>query len=252
MATQSNIQLDAVNLKFVLFKNRTLGLREILLHSILFKGLTRTESFMGLNNISLKIAHGERIALIGRNGAGKSSLLKAIANVYPITSGRLTVQGRISAMIETGAGFHPELTGRENIYLNGVIYGFSREEVKSRLDSILEFADVDVKFLDTPIKYFSTGMQMRVAFAVAAELDPEILIMDEIFLGGDIGFVKKAQTRLMELIERAHIMILVTHDMDLALKVASRAIWIEEGRILQDGDPAEVISAFKEKVLSNS
>lgn len=240
---QSNIYLRDVSLCFQLYTNKSFSVRELLLSPFREKALEK-DTYQALCNVSLDIPHGDRVALIGANGAGKSSLLKVIAGIYPATSGTVKITGRITPLIEMGAGFHPELTGRENIFLNAAILGISRQEAESKLPAILEFSEIAPHFLDIGIKYYSSGMLTRLAFSVATELHPEILILDEIFAAGDTKFVEKATRRMKAFIDASHILILVTHDLALARAIATRGIWIEGGRVKQDGPIGDVIDAY--------
>lgn len=240
---QSNIYLRDVSLRFQLYTNKSFSLREMLLSPFREKNQAQ-DAYQALNSVSLDIVHGDRVALIGANGAGKSSLLKVIAGIYPATSGTVKITGRITPLIEMGAGFHPELTGRENIFLNAAILGISRQEAESKLPAILEFSEIAPHFLDIGIKYYSSGMMTRLAFSVATELRPEILILDEIFAAGDTKFVEKATRRMKAFIDSSHILILVTHDLKLARAIATRGIWIESGRVKQDGPIGEIIDAY--------
>jgi ABC-type polysaccharide/polyol phosphate transport system ATPase subunit len=239
----SHIRLRDIGLTFRLYANKSFSLREMFLSPL--KSAKQNETFSAVRGITLNIEHGDRVVLIGPNGAGKSSLLKVIAGIYPATSGQLDLHGKITPLIEMGAGFNPELTGRENIYLNAAILGFSRAEAEKRLPKVLEFSEIPPDFLDTGIKYYSSGMMMRLAFSVAMELSPEILILDEIFAAGDAHFIEKATRRMQEFIASAHIMILVTHDLKLAATVAKRGIWIDHGQVMKDGPVDEVIAAYE-------
>jgi ABC-type polysaccharide/polyol phosphate transport system ATPase subunit len=241
--SQSHINLRGVNLQFTVYASKQFSVRERILNPFMFRG-TEKRSFFAVNDVSLRIEHGERVALVGPNGAGKSSLLKIIAGVYPASSGEVEIQGKITPLIEMGAGFHPELTGRENLFLNGAILGFSRAEMRRRLPKILDFSEIPADFLDTSIKYYSSGMQTRLAFSLAMELEPQIVIFDEIFSAGDAHFVEKAGARMEKLISGAHIMILVTHDLGLARRFATRGIWLDRGRVVRDGPAEEVLQAY--------
>lgn len=243
---KSRVEFVGAGLDYVLYRNRSKTFREILLNTFTLTSQMGTESFWALRDLNLTFRHGERLAIVGRNGAGKSSLLKLIARIYEPSEGEVKVRGRVAPLIEMGAGFHPELSGRENILLNGSILGFSRRQMKERLEKIIAFSEINRRFLDTPIKYYSSGMTMRLAFSVAAEIDPEILILDEIFAGGDTGFVEKIAARMEELISSAHIMILVTHDPTLARRLSTRCIWLEKGRVRADGPPEEIVPVYEE------
>jgi ABC-type polysaccharide/polyol phosphate transport system ATPase subunit len=244
---QSRIQLEDVWLRFQLYANKSFSLREMILNPI--KSAARAaeiqcDTFDALKGISLTISHGDRVALIGPNGAGKSSLLKVIAGIYPFTSGTMTISGRVTPLIEMGAGFHLELTGRENIYLNAAILGASRAEVDAKMSNIIEFSEIPLHFFDIGVKYYSSGMITRLGFSVAMELRPEILILDEIFAAADAHFIEKASRRLREFIAAAHILLLVTHDLKLAQSLSNRGIWIEGGKVCGDGPTADVIAKY--------
>ena len=188
---------------------------------------------IALHNINLSINDGERVGIIGHNGAGKSTLLKVVSGIYPADSGSIITLGSIAPLLELGAGFHPELTGRENIYLNAAFLGHSRLKTKSMEHGIIEFAELE-KFIDTPVKYYSSGMYLRLAFSVATCVEPEILILDEVFAGGDSGFVKKAQERMEQLVEKSKIMILVSHDHDLIKRLSTRIITMKDATNIRD------------------
>lgn len=241
--SQSHIRLRNISLRFQLYANKSLSLRELVLNPFRTRAL-ESNSFLAVDDVSLDVSHGERVALIGPNGAGKSSLLKIIAGIYPASSGVLEIQGRITPMIEMGAGFHQDLTGRENIYLNAAILGVPRADVEPMIPKILEFSEIPAHFLDVGIKYYSSGMVSRLAFSVAMELRPEILILDEIFAAGDAHFVEKATKRLQEFIASAHIMLLVTHDLKLARTLTKRGIWVQGGKVVKDGPIDEVGDAY--------
>ena len=182
-----------------------------------------TEDFWALKDVSFEIKRGEVVGIIGRNGAGKSTLLKILSRITEPTTGRITLKGRVASLLEVGTGFHPELTGRENIYLNGAILGMARAEIKAKFDEIVAFAEIE-KFLDTPVKRYSSGMYVRLAFAVAAHLEPEILIVDEVLAVGDAKFQKKCLGLMSEIGKAGRSIIFVTHQMGLVLGLCDRAI----------------------------
>lgn len=200
----------------------------------LFKKQKTLEKVHALKNISFTIHRGQSVGIIGKNGAGKSTLLKLIAGVSVPTSGLIAVNGRVAPLIELGAGFHPELTGRENIYLNGVILGLKENYIKRKLSEIIEFSEIE-KFIDIPIKYFSSGMQMRLAFSVAVFVDPEILLIDEILAVGDIEFQKKCLKKMEEFKKRGVTIVFVSHSMDSVENFCERVIYLEEGKVEFDG-----------------
>ncbi len=201
------------------------------------------EHFWALRDLNLSIAPGEVVGLIGRNGAGKSTLLKILARVVYPTTGRALIRGRVGSLLEVGTGFHPELTGRENIFLNGALLGMRRAEVRARFDEIVAFAEVD-RFLDTPVKRYSSGMYVRLAFAVAAHLDPDILIVDEVLAVGDAAFQRKCLGRMGEVAGHGRTVLFVSHNMTAVRNLCTRAVWLDAGRAVRDGEPAAVIQAY--------
>jgi len=196
-----------------------------------------------LDGVSLEVEQGEVVGIIGRNGAGKSTLLKVLSRITYPTSGRVEVSGRVGSLLEVGTGFHDELTGRENIYLNGSILGMKKRETDAVLDRIIEFADV-TEYLDTPIKRYSSGMRMRLGFAVAAHLSTDVLFVDEVLAVGDVGFQKKCLGAMRELGGGGRTIIFVSHNMAAIENLCKRTIWIANGQVKQDGDTREVIRAY--------
>ena len=197
-----------------------------------------TEEFWALKDVSFEIKQGEVLGIIGRNGAGKSTLLKILSRITEPTSGRITLKGRVASLLEVGTGFHPELTGRENIYLNGAILGMTKSEIKSKFDEIVAFAEID-KFLDTPVKRYSSGMYVRLAFAVAAHLEPEILITDEVLAVGDAEFQKKCMGKMNEVAKAGRTVLFVSHNMASIQSLCSRVIVLKHGVTSFDGPPLE-------------
>lgn len=201
--------------------------------------------FWALRNLNFEIKQGEVVGIIGRNGAGKSTLLKILSRITEPTQGRVRLRGRIASLLEVGTGFHPELTGRENIYLNGAILGMSRGEIKRKFDEIVDFAEVE-EFLDTPVKRYSSGMYVRLAFAVAAHIEPEILIVDEVLAIGDAEFQKKCLGKMSEVSQLGRTVLLVSHDMRRIASLCSRGILLDGGVIAREGAMATVIDAYLE------
>src|SRR5277367_6381488 len=201
--------------------------------------------FWALNNIGFEVERGEVLGLIGSNGAGKSTLLKVLSRITRPTTGRVELYGRVRSLLEVGTGFHPELSGRENVFLNGAILGMRREETARKFDEIVAFAEVE-KFIDTPVKHYSSGMYVRLAFAVAAYLEPEILLVDEVLAVGDARFWSKSTERMRELNRQGSTIVLVTHNMFLIQTMASRAVWLRAGKIAGYGAPLNVIGRYRQ------
>ena len=201
------------------------------------------EEFWALKDVSFDVKRGEVLGIIGRNGAGKSTLLKILSRITEPTEGRVCLKGRVASLLEVGTGFHPELTGRENIYLNGAILGMTRVEIRRKFDEIVAFAEVD-KFLDTPVKRYSSGMYVRLAFAVAAHLEPEILVVDEVLAVGDAEFQQKCIGKMQDVAQEGRTVLFVTHDMRRAAALCSRGILFQAGRIAAEGPMSEVIEHY--------
>src|SRR5271157_5810721 len=199
--------------------------------------------FWALKDVSFQIKQGEVVGIIGRNGAGKSTLLKILSRITVPTEGRIRIDGRIASLLEVGTGFHQELTGRENIFLNGAILGMKRAEIKRKFDEIVAFAEVE-KFIDTPVKRFSSGMYMRLAFAVAAHLEPEILIVDEVLAVGDAQFQKKCISRMQKVGESGHTVLLVSHNVTLVEALCRHAILLEKGEVVARGAASQVTAEY--------
>jgi len=214
------------------------------------KRTDKNEIIWALKNVSFRIGEREVVGIIGRNGAGKSTLLKVLSKITYPTSGRVQVRGRVASLLEVGTGFHEELTGRENIYLNGSILGMKKKEVEAKLDAILNFAGVE-RFVDTPIKRYSSGMRLRLGFAVAAHLDPDILIIDEVLAVGDAGFQKKCLNAMEDLRSGGRTVLFVSHNMAAVENLCTRAIWIDDGEIRQDGPAHEVIETYMSTFASS-
>ncbi len=221
-------------------------LAEALLHRLRhpFRRI-ESETFWALRDVSLDVKRGEVVGIIGRNGAGKSTLLKILSRITEPTEGIVDLYGRTGSLLEVGTGFHKELTGRENIYLNGSILGMKRREIDRHFDAIVEFSGVE-KFLDTPVKRYSSGMYVRLAFAVAAHLDPEILIVDEVLAVGDMAFQKKCLGKMQDVAGEGRTVLFISHNMPTVAKLCSRAILLEQGRLTMDGPPQQVIERYLE------
>ena len=207
-------------------------------------GSSTQEEFWALKDVSFEIKRGESVGIIGRNGAGKSTLLKLLSRITAPTTGRIELEGKVASLLEVGTGFHPELTGRENIYLNGAILGMKRAEIKSKFDEIVAFAEVE-KFLDTPVKHYSSGMYVRLAFAVAAHLEPDVLIVDEVLAVGDAQFQKKCLGKMQSVSEQdGRTVLFVSHNMQAIRQMCQRVIFLKQGKVAYAGDPHEAISGY--------
>jgi len=243
---QPIIKVENLNKKYKIGdKENYYTLRDKLANPLKLFNKSKSREFWALKNINLEIIHGEAIGIIGRNGAGKSTLLKILSQITPPTTGKITMRGRVASLLEVGTGFHPELTGRENIFLNGAILGMTRKEIKSKFDQIVAFAGIE-KFLDTPVKRYSSGMYVRLAFAVAAHLESEILIVDEVLAVGDAQFQKKCLGKMDEVTKKeGRTVLFVSHNMGAVKRLCNKAILLENGNIISFGKTSEVIDLYE-------
>ena len=212
--------------------------------------LPKKEIFWALKDITFDVNRGEVIGIIGRNGAGKTTILKILSRITEPTEGKITLRGRVASLLEVGTGFHPELTGRENIYLNGAVLGMTKKEIDSKFDEIVKFAEVE-KFLDTPVKRYSSGMYVRLAFAVAAHLEPEILLVDEVLAVGDIAFQKKCLGKMKDVATGGRTVIFVSHNMGAIRSLCGSAIWLDNGQIVKKGPTAEVVGDYEDNQIKS-
>lgn len=235
------IHMEDVSVCYELSSEPIKSLKEYAIRVL--QGKIKKRKVLALSNINLDIYSGETLGIVGKNGVGKSTLLKVISRIIPFQGGRLWIKGNVSPLLEIGAGFHPELTGRENIFLNGTLLGHTKIEIKEMLDEILGFAEIG-DFIDAPIRTYSSGMIARLGFAVATAWKPEILILDEVFAVGDIFFRKKCLSRLELFNSLGSTILIVSHDTRLISSICSRVVWLEQGKIRKLGDNADVISAY--------
>lgn len=233
------IKVENLTKEFKLFYDKPKTLKE----RLVFWNKKKEESRKVLENINLNIEKGETVALIGTNGSGKSTLLKLMTKIIYPTKGKLITNGKLTSLLELGAGFHPDFTGRENIYFNASIFGLTREEIEKRVDEIIEFSELG-EFIDSPVRTYSSGMYMRLAFSVAINVDADILLIDEILAVGDQHFQDKCFAKLRELKESDKTIVIVTHSLGQVKKLCTRAIWIYEGKVRMDGTPNEVIDEY--------
>ena len=218
-------------------------IKSALLTGSLVRDLRPDETFAALRGVSFQVPAGATYGVIGRNGSGKSTMLKLVAGISRPTTGSLAVQGRISALIELGAGFHPEISGRENVFINGIMLGLSRKEIARRFDEIVEFAELE-EFIDAPVKTYSSGMYMRLGFAVAIHVDPDVLLVDEVLAVGDEGFTHKCLDKFGEFRRRGKTVLLVTHSLALVERFCDEALWLDQGLARAHGDPRRVVGSY--------
>jgi ABC-type polysaccharide/polyol phosphate transport system ATPase subunit len=218
-------------------------LKSALLRGTVLRDLRPDETFAAVRNVSFKVPRGSTYGIIGRNGSGKSTMLKMVAGITKPTEGTVAVEGRISALIELGAGFHPEISGRENVFINGIMLGLTKREVTNRFDEIVDFAELR-DFIDAPVKTYSSGMYMRLGFAVAINVDPDVLLIDEVLAVGDEAFTHKCLDKFAEFRRRNKTILLVTHSLNLVEKFCDDVLWLDSGRIRGEGDPRRVVSAY--------
>ena len=224
-------------------KRQFATLKSALLGGSLIRDLNPDETFSAIGDVSFTVPAGRTFGVIGRNGSGKSTMLKLVAGITKPTSGTVTVNGRISALIELGAGFHPEISGRENVFINGIMLGLSKREIQKRFDEIVEFAELE-DFIDAPVKTYSSGMYMRLGFAVAIHVDPDVLLVDEVLAVGDQGFTVKCLDKFAEFRRRNRTILLVTHSLNLVEQFCDQALWLDRGRNHGEGDPKRVVAAY--------
>ena len=213
--------------------------------------LHSTSDVWAVNDVSFEVQQGEVLGIVGHNGAGKTTILKLLSSITAPTSGEITIRGRLAALIEVSSGFHPELSGRENVYLHGAMLGMRRAEITRKMDSIVEFSGVE-KYIDVPVKRYSSGMYVRLGFSVAAHLDPDIVLLDEVLAVGDVGFQAKCLDRIAELRKSGRTIVFVSHDLASVYRICDRAILLDRGRVLMDGEPRSVIDQYQNQSFAHS
>ena len=236
------VRLQGVGKAFVL--RHTRSLKEALVWLVKGRKGDLSKKFDALDDVSFEITSGETVALLGLNGSGKSTTLKLISGVMRPDRGTVGVRGRLAGLIEIGAGFHVDLPGRDNVYLNGAILGMSKEEIDARFDDILDFSEIG-EFIDTEVKFYSSGMYLRLAFAVAVHTDPDVFLVDEILAVGDEPFQRKCISRIKELVDRGKTLVVVSHDLDLVQDICARGIVMEKGRLVFDGSCREAVAFLR-------
>ncbi|MBC7233180.1 MAG: ABC transporter ATP-binding protein [Chloroflexi bacterium] len=240
----SVICLQNVSKKFVIHHDRPRSFQELLIRTLGRNHNHSREEFWVLRDLDLEVEQGETLGIIGSNGAGKSTLLKLIAGIIQPTTGKITVKGRLAALLELGAGFHPDLTGRENVFLSGSILGLTAHEMRSRFDEIVSFAELE-KFIDMPLRYYSSGMQVRLGFSIAACLDPDILLIDEVLAVGDEAFQKKCLARIDEFCRSGKTILLVSHNLEAVKQLCSRVLWLETNQPAVEGPAVEMVEKYR-------
>lgn len=249
MPTSLAIRADRVSKVYRRFahKRQFATLKSAILSGSLVRDLKPDETFRALDDVSFDVEAGKTYGIIGRNGSGKSTMLKCVAGITKPTTGTVTVNGRISALIELGAGFHPEISGRENVFINGIMLGLSKAEIERRFDEIVEFAEL-APFIDAPVKTYSSGMYMRLGFAVAVHVDPDVLLVDEVLAVGDEGFAHKCLDKFAEFRRRGKTILLVTHSLGLVERFCDEALWLDKGKVKAVGVPKRVVDAYVTEV----
>jgi ABC-type polysaccharide/polyol phosphate transport system ATPase subunit len=238
------VEFRDVSLKFVSYRDKQYSLKRSALDLILRRDAPPVSNeFWALTDVNLRMMKGERIGILGFNGAGKSTLLRLLARIYTPTRGQLAVRGDVAPLIEMGAGFNPEMSGYDNIMLNGAMLGIRPREMRKKVEGIYEFTGLR-EFADLPLKYYSSGMYARLAFAIATEVDPEILLIDESLGAGDVIFVERAKERIARLLERSNLVVIVSHDLGSLHKMCTRGIWMHEGRVRCDAPISEALTAY--------
>jgi len=245
------VELDHVTRVYQKYssRHRFQTFKSAMVRGNLFGSLKANELVTALSDISLQVEKGETFGLIGENGSGKSTLLKIIAGIAKPTSGRVKVAGKISALIELGAGFHPEISGRENVFINGIMLGLSKKEIGRKFDEIVRFAELE-EFIDAPVKTYSSGMYMRLGFSVAINVNPEILLIDEVLSVGDAAFVPKCLDKIDDFRRRQKTIVFVSHDLDTVKKICDRVAWIKDGRIRMLGEPKRTVDAYLQDIAA--
>jgi ABC-type polysaccharide/polyol phosphate transport system ATPase subunit len=243
-AVEAVVELRGVSKRFYYYEHRTSSLREWFIRRILHRPLNIRRAEFTLRSFDLRVRRGEAVALIGSNGSGKSTALRLIAGIYRPSSGTIRTRGRLTAVIELGAGFHPELTGADNVALYAAVLGLGRRELMARFDEVVDFAEMR-ESMDTPLKYYSSGMEARLAFSVAVCLQPDILLLDEVLAVGDQAFRDRCLARLRAYHVRGGTLILVSHEVDQVRALCSRAVWLEQGVMRMDGDVDRVLAAYR-------
>jgi ABC-type polysaccharide/polyol phosphate transport system ATPase subunit len=242
------IDLDRVSLEFRVRQFKRLTLKEFLVRGMFKRSANPIMHVKALQEVTLKVAEGERLGILGHNGAGKSTLLKLLAGIYPPSSGSRQVIGRISSLFDIALGFEPDSNGWENIHNRGYLQGETPRSIRAKVDRIAEFSELG-QFLDMPVRYYSAGMMVRLAFSIATAIEPEILIVDEVLAVGDLAFQQKAGQRIREMMSQARMIVMVSHQLDSLANLCTRCLWMDHGRVKLEGVPGTVIAAYQQHSL---
>jgi len=245
------IELERLSLTFRVRQERTIRLKDFILKRMFLPSRNPYMEVRALQDIDLRIEQGDRVGILGHNGAGKSTILKVLAGIYKPTSGRRLVEGRISSLFDIALGFEVEANGWENIAYRSYLQGETPASVRAKKHSIAEFSELG-DFLNMPVRYYSAGMMVRLAFSIATAIEPEILLVDEVLSVGDLSFQNKARERMREMMAKAHLMVVVSHDLDSLPQVCNRAVWLDHGRVKMMGSCAEVIAAYRSSVQGHA
>jgi ABC-type polysaccharide/polyol phosphate transport system ATPase subunit len=243
----ARIELDRVSLRFKLRHLRRVTLKEFLVRRLFRKSVNPIQDVRALQEISLEVREGQRLGVIGHNGAGKSTLLKMLAGVYPPTSGRRIVEGHVSSLFDIALGFELEANGWENIRYRGYLQGETPRSLQAKMKAIADFSELG-HFLDMPVRYYSSGMLVRLAFSIATAIDPQVLLVDEVLSVGDLAFQEKARQRMLDVMARAQAIVMVSHDLEAIQNICDRTVWLDHGRVRLLGPTADVIAAYTESV----
>ncbi|MCS7159640.1 MAG: ABC transporter ATP-binding protein [Gemmatales bacterium] len=244
-----HVRLRNVSLTFRVRKHKRLPLKQFLLGGFFLRSVNPVMEVQALKNLSLDFREGDRVGVIGHNGAGKTTLLKLLAGIYPPTSGQLDIEGRVSTLLDIGVGIESDATGWANIAYRSYLQGLTPKEVRQRRQRIAEFSELG-EFLNVPVRFYSSGMLVRLCFSIATEIEPEILLIDEILSAGDLSFQEKAHRRILELIHNSRLLVIATHDTVTVPKLCTRMIWLDHGQVLLDGEPQQVVEAYKAYMTS--
>jgi lipopolysaccharide transport system ATP-binding protein len=240
----ARITMDRVSLTFHVRQHQRTSFKEYLVKRMFRRSVNPYVHVNALEDFTLDIPSGERLGVIGHNGAGKSTLLKVLAGIYPPTAGTLQVQGQISSLFDIALGFEADATGWENICFRGYLQGETPRSIKDKMQPIADFSELG-QFLDTPVRYYSAGMRLRLAFSIATAIEPEILLVDEVLSVGDMAFMEKASQRMKEMMDKAQLIVMVSHDLESVKKLCHRVVWMDHGKIRGIGRPREVVDAYK-------